>query len=270
MVTCLATGKRYIGQTTKRLANRWSAHVSKSGKATEHHVSVLHSAIKKYGRDKFEIVEIDRADSKEELDYMERYWIDFYGTTQPVRGYNLKEGGARGPLTKEVCKRISATLSNKPRPDRRIPIVCVETGQRFDGAIGAAAWLKQTKGLVSSRTALATALNTNRAVGGFHWRTEGEQGRLLQRKPRPPATPEWRAAHSQRLREGYASGKIIKNNQRPIQCVETGQTFANTLDAVRHLFPTVTKYGRIQSRAQQIRLSIARSGTAYGYHWRNL
>ena len=65
-ITNKVNGKRYIGQTTMPLYKRWHAHKKANGRC----ISIA-AAIKKYGVDAFEIIEIDRAFSREELDEKE-------------------------------------------------------------------------------------------------------------------------------------------------------------------------------------------------------
>jgi hypothetical protein len=66
-------GKIYIGQTTKSLKARTSQHISS-------------------GKKDFIWTIIDQASSKKELDDKEKYWIIKLDTTNPNKGYNIKEG----------------------------------------------------------------------------------------------------------------------------------------------------------------------------------
>lgn len=47
----------------------------------------------KYGKDKFHIIQIDEASSKEELYEKEKYYIALYNSNNPQFGYNMTEGG---------------------------------------------------------------------------------------------------------------------------------------------------------------------------------
>lgn len=78
-------GHIYIGQTQRSLGARVNYH-SCSNKFP------IGVAIKKYGKDKFNTVIIDHANTKQELDDKERYWISFYNCKAP-NGYNLTDGG---------------------------------------------------------------------------------------------------------------------------------------------------------------------------------
>lgn len=81
-------GKIYIGQkkSSKFLEHKYLG----SGKR-------LKSAIKSYGENSFSVKMIDTAESFEELNEKEIYWISFYNSTDENIGYNISFGG--GVLT---------------------------------------------------------------------------------------------------------------------------------------------------------------------------
>lgn len=54
--------------------------------------TLIHRAFQKYGFENFEYMILEKC-SKEELSERERYWINFYNTTNKDYGYNLSEGG---------------------------------------------------------------------------------------------------------------------------------------------------------------------------------
>ena len=81
--TNLISGKIYVGQDVHNNPNYLGSGV------------YINSAIKKYGRKNFKKETIDRAESKQELDTKEKYWIKFYNCRAP-NGYNLTHGGS-GP-----------------------------------------------------------------------------------------------------------------------------------------------------------------------------
>lgn len=93
LVTCLVTGKQYVGITARGYLNRWKKHVATSKtKATG-----LHEDIAKFGEDNFKIEVIEsklyanRDRMARWLFNRERYWIAYYGTFG--NGYNLTAGG---------------------------------------------------------------------------------------------------------------------------------------------------------------------------------
>lgn len=98
--------KIYIGQTIMSIKAR--NRTRKYGK------SKFDYAYKKYGEDGFNWEIIDTANSLEELNEKESYWIEKLDSTNPLTGYNLKGGGGNSFLTDEVKKKISeAQLGNK-------------------------------------------------------------------------------------------------------------------------------------------------------------
>lgn len=90
MIVYLATnkvnGKQYVGQTIRPLLERWKDHC----RVVDN--NYFHNAIRKYGAENFSLEIIDQAETLEELDRKEMYWIEELGTLYP-NGYNLKEGG---------------------------------------------------------------------------------------------------------------------------------------------------------------------------------
>lgn len=80
-------GKQYIGQTNN-LARRQSGNG-----ILYHSCSRFYSAILHYGQNNFEHIILEENLSQEEADEKEKYYIQFYQTTNPEKGYNLTEGG---------------------------------------------------------------------------------------------------------------------------------------------------------------------------------
>lgn len=66
----------------------------------------------KYGTENFDFQIIDMAESKEDLDVKEIYWIKELNAMIP-QGYNIREGGSRGLLAKSSKQKISK--ANKGR-----------------------------------------------------------------------------------------------------------------------------------------------------------
>lgn len=83
--------KVYIGQTIKTLKERIYMHYYKA----ENSLNITHThfinAIRKYGKDNFDWEIIDQADTQEELNKKEIYWIQFYDSIN--NGYNIQKGG---------------------------------------------------------------------------------------------------------------------------------------------------------------------------------
>lgn len=81
MVTNLVNEKIYIGKDSRNRKNYFG-----SGKAIENSIS-------KYGIENFKKEIIDEANSLDELNKKESYWISFYKSHDPSIGYNRSLGG---------------------------------------------------------------------------------------------------------------------------------------------------------------------------------
>lgn len=96
-ITCVETNKIYIGQTTKTIEKRLLEHF-KTSKRTRTYKSYLYNAMNTYDKEKFIIESIDFAESKEELNEKEIYWINKLDSRNPSIGYNIQEGGLGGKI----------------------------------------------------------------------------------------------------------------------------------------------------------------------------
>lgn len=106
-------GKIYIGQTIQKLSRRISSHIFPS----KENVSVIDRAIKKYGIDNFVISQIDHADSIDELNEKEIYWIKYYNCIAP-NGYNIEKGGKNSPKSDFTKNKISISNTGKKIGDK--------------------------------------------------------------------------------------------------------------------------------------------------------
>lgn len=73
-ITNKVNGKIYIGQTTKTIEKRLKGHFYES-KCSDYYI---HRAINKYGINNFYIKQIDFSFTKEYLNELEKYYIDFF------------------------------------------------------------------------------------------------------------------------------------------------------------------------------------------------
>lgn len=83
--------KVYIGQTTqephaRRMQHKYEAFNRRLNKP-------FYNAIRRDGWNSFQWEIIDEADSTDELNQKEIYWIDFYDSANRDKGYNLSTGG---------------------------------------------------------------------------------------------------------------------------------------------------------------------------------
>ena len=101
----LENGKKYIGQTTRDLTERFREHCGNSGTSVS---PKLKNAIKKYGKDCFCVDPIWESEecTQAELDAKEMELIEEIGTLHP-NGYNLTRGGSGGRHSDETKKLLS-------------------------------------------------------------------------------------------------------------------------------------------------------------------
>ena len=92
--TCLITKLIYVGQhkAEKFEPNRYIG----SGRRFK-------KALQEFGKDNFTCELIDTAESLDELNSKEEYWVEFYQSRDPLIGYNVKKGGEQLGLT-GCCK----------------------------------------------------------------------------------------------------------------------------------------------------------------------
>lgn len=98
-ITNKINGKRYVGKTTYKLNYRFNQHVSDAYEYTYN--SALHAAIRKYGKDAFEIKLIEECDNDISSE-RETYWIKHYDTYK--NGYNSTLGGDGKPTLEVPSK----------------------------------------------------------------------------------------------------------------------------------------------------------------------
>lgn len=126
-------GKRYVGQTTMKLAYRWKRHCSIDGRCLS-----IAGAIKKYGPEGFSIKEIDSATSREELDAKEIWHIQRLRTLELEFGYNLRAGGMSASFLPETRRLMSLRkLGGKLSEEHKAKIAAAGLGRRVPASVGA-------------------------------------------------------------------------------------------------------------------------------------
>lgn len=109
--TNLVNGKVYIGQTVQPLKNRMGEHLRVKKK------TYFEKALIKYGVHNFCVTIIDKAESVNELNQKEIFWIKFYNAFGR-NGYNMCEGGGNTTgyhhteTTKEIMSKKKIGLYN--------------------------------------------------------------------------------------------------------------------------------------------------------------
>lgn len=111
--TNLKNGKKYVGKATNvTLDEKYEWYVKQVSKTDTTSNRIIYRALLKHGFDNFKFEQIDRADTNEELNEKEIYWISELKTLTTQNGYNLTAGGDGGlnfvPFVREkISKGVS-------------------------------------------------------------------------------------------------------------------------------------------------------------------
>lgn len=103
--TNLINNKIYIGQTIGEPDTRWCAEDRSS--------QLIGKKVREYGKENFKNEVIDFANSKEELNEKEKYWIKYYNSSDSNFGYNRTKGGNGGSKPSNCCGKIIVWLDKK-------------------------------------------------------------------------------------------------------------------------------------------------------------
>lgn len=128
-ITNKVNGKRYIGQTTRTVSERFNGHLYSFGR---NGCPLLSAAIKKYGKEAFDVFVIGSAATQYELDLLEIKLIEQYRTTDRALGYNIAPGGFGGkqsPAT--IALRVSKTTGMKRTDEFRRGVSARTKGRRL-------------------------------------------------------------------------------------------------------------------------------------------
>ncbi len=129
LVTCLVSGKRYVGITSGSVERRWRWHITDSKRRTG---SALWAAIRKYDAPAFSTEAIACSGTLSGILDTERLLIAQYGTFAP-HGYNLTLGGEGAVGVKhsaESVERSAAKHRGKPcHPNTRLAASAYHRGR---------------------------------------------------------------------------------------------------------------------------------------------
>lgn len=157
-------GKCYIGQTIQLLSERKGGHYSHNPEL------YFHRALRKYSPEDWEWTIIDEGFEGDELNEKEIYWINYYNSRDPNKGYNIALGGKENNQTQEMIRfarnRFLEDYGSQPVEKKRKVrnIKCVETGVIYKNAAEAS---RQT-GIHHSHM-VSAANGKLKTAGGYHW-----------------------------------------------------------------------------------------------------
>ena len=163
-ITNRINGKTYIGQTIRPAQQRFRRHINDAlNNILDTHFA---RAIRKYGPDIWDLTIIDKAETQEELNQKEQYWIRYYNSV--VEGYNETDainkcgGNTYQSKTEEemevIKNKIRQTKLGAKNPmARKIKRINVITGEMdiFDTVISCA----KACGIQNGKTSITARLN---------------------------------------------------------------------------------------------------------------
>ena len=163
-ITNIQNNKVYIGQTIRPIEQRFKRHLSDAlNNILDTHFA---RAIRKYGKENFIIEQIDEAQTQDELNQKEQYWIKYYNSVN--EGYNETDaiskcgGNTYQSKTEEEMEVIKEKIrqtkigSKNPmaRKIKRTNIITQEVDM-FDTIINCA----KACGIQNGKTSITTRLN---------------------------------------------------------------------------------------------------------------
>ncbi len=93
--THVDSGRCYVGLTKTTMLQRWNRHVYSASRSKGR--SHFANAIKKYGKDAFSHRVLEVCETLEAANAAEKRLIEELGTRDPLKGFNLMEGGGSQP-----------------------------------------------------------------------------------------------------------------------------------------------------------------------------
>lgn len=115
--------KSYVGQTIRSTSERWKQHCTEAlNPDGKDQCRALNAAIRKYGKDTFEVNILWSGEIGEEnsiINEMECHYIKLYNSLSPY-GYNLREGG-NGAMSQESIDRMIAGNIVKTQNKKKLP-----------------------------------------------------------------------------------------------------------------------------------------------------
>lgn len=236
LITNTVNGKKYVGQTVRKLSTRWNIHKADARNGCDF---IFHRAIRKYGPDSFtveSIAEITAGDgigkSLNQLEILFVYIHDSYNS-----GYNMNLGGGSSALASPETRAKMSVSQRKRGPHSE------ETKQRMREAHGKGemhrAWgIKMSKETTEKRLA---SLRKRYAV-----------------TPKPPVSDETRANMSAASRDPkrMAHAKALGESNRGKQYRIPG-TFNHSEDAKVKM--SLAKKGKPWTEARRLAQSLSKA-----------
>ena len=113
-ITNHINNKVYIGQTTEGIDKRWKRHCGYQLKDGTY----LHKSMKKYGIENFSIEKIDEAESQEELNELEYFYIDKFRDNCYNTKFEVNKCGGDTLTYNQRIDEIKAKIADGKRYDK--------------------------------------------------------------------------------------------------------------------------------------------------------
>ena len=163
-ITNIQNNKSYIGQSIRPIEHRFHRHINDAlNNVLDTHFA---RAIRAYGAENFKIEVIDTAETQDELNHKEQYWIQYYNTVED--GYNETDaiskcgGNTYQSKTEEEMNVIKdkirqSKLGSKNPMAKKIKRINTQTNEIdiFDTVISCA----RACGIKNGKTSISTRLN---------------------------------------------------------------------------------------------------------------
>lgn len=127
-IECIPTGEKYIGKTGDQFLSRYSNHIASFKKGI--HNRKMQTRWNEYGSDNFIFSVIQECENTDELNDLERYYIQKYDTCNS--GFNIKRGGDAGPLSEETKEKMRASSNHTKLTPEAIEKMILARKNAFD------------------------------------------------------------------------------------------------------------------------------------------
>ena len=244
--------KVYIGQTSKTLKQRWSQHVGRA--LREERSTYFNLAILKYGKENFDIEEIEYCPSSELADEKEKFWIKFYNSRDGESGYNLAEGGrvSRGfKWTQKAKDKISESRKNDPLRK----LANIKTGETLRKKYASGEIPRYNLGKPMAKEIKDKLKESLKNSEKFKLSHSGHSDRLKELYRSGKMTPPWLGKH--RSKESIDKMKKRASCIEVI-CMETQTIYPSICEAARQLGI---------NDANLSKTLLGKNKTCGGFHW---
>lgn len=228
--------KVYVGQTKQKPEYRWN-----HGKGYNT-CPAFYQAISKYGWENFEHIILETGLSKEEADVKEQFYIEFYDSTNKLKGYNIQFGGNSHQVTEE-SRRKSSEHAKKLWQDSEF--------KQKQSNLMKELWKteeyqkKQKEGRKNS-TWSPSPEHHQKMMEGFFRYVEQNGGTATKGKPRPQEVrekiskkmsgennPMYGKHHTEAEKEKIRQTLVKNGKTTYVKCLNTGEVFSSTTAAAR-------------------------------------